>query len=61
MYISIKKITVLDYEGNEKAHVSLYKLDIRSKQISENVSFPDLQFETTNFRRDQPVKTYSRN
>ncbi|XP_018053086.1 PREDICTED: uncharacterized protein LOC108690352 [Atta colombica] len=58
---AIEDETIFDYEGNEKAHISLYKLDIRSKQISENVIFPDLQFETTNFRRDQPVKTYSRN
>ncbi|KYN42228.1 hypothetical protein ALC56_03366 [Trachymyrmex septentrionalis] len=53
--------TIFDYEGNEKAHVSLQKLEINSKQISENISFPDLQFDTINFCRDQPIKTYSRN
>ncbi|KYN12973.1 PREDICTED: uncharacterized protein LOC108766950 [Trachymyrmex cornetzi] len=54
---AIEDEIIFDYEGNEKAHVSLQKLEISPKQTSENISF----LETTNFRRDQSVKTYSRN
>ncbi|XP_018312951.1 uncharacterized protein [Mycetomoellerius zeteki] len=57
---AIEDETIFDYEGNEKGHVSLQKSEVSPKQTSENISFPDLQF-VTNFRRDQPVKTYSRN
>ncbi|XP_011053763.1 PREDICTED: uncharacterized protein LOC105145700 [Acromyrmex echinatior] len=57
----IEDETIFDYKANEKTHVSLQKLEISPKQISENISFPDLQFETTNFHPDQPIKTYFRN
>ncbi|KYN04177.1 hypothetical protein ALC62_04942 [Cyphomyrmex costatus] len=57
---TIEDETLFDYEGNKKAHVSLQKPEIKSKQTSKNVSFSDLQSPTITFRRDWPIKTYSR-